>query len=107
MSDYPNRLIHKEDRDRMVRAFRAAMKGATGNDVQFRIERKDGGIIWAAMSWQPIYDVKGNSLGHRESIRDITARIKAEQALEKAEQEKEKQIQVLRAIIEKHGIKEQ
>ncbi|MHC4112137.1 MAG: PAS domain-containing protein, partial [Planctomycetota bacterium] len=37
MSDYPNRLIHKEDRDRMVRAFRAAMKGATGNDVQFRI----------------------------------------------------------------------
>jgi PAS domain S-box-containing protein len=90
----------------MSRAFRAAMKGTTGNDVQFRIERKDGGIIWAAMSWQPIYDDKGNSLGHRESIRDITARIKAEQALEKAEQEQEKQIQALRAILDKHGIKE-
>ena len=106
MSDYPNPLIHKEDRDRMGRAFRAAMKGGTGNDVQFRIERKDGGIIWAAMSWQPIYDDKGNSLGHRESIRDITARIEAEQALEKAEHEKEKQIQALRAILDKHGIKE-
>ena len=106
MSDYPTSLIHKEDRDRMGRAFRAAMKGGTGNDVQFRIERKDGGIIWAAMSWQPIYDDKGNSLGHRESIRDITARIQAEQALEKAEHEKEKQIQALRAILDKHGIKE-
>jgi PAS domain S-box-containing protein len=75
----------------MGRAFRSALKGSTGNDVQFRIERKDGKIIWAAMSWQPIYDDKGNSLGHRESIRDITARKEAEQALEKAEQEKKKE----------------
>ncbi len=106
MSDYPTPVVYEEDRDRMGRAFRAAMKGGTGNDVQFRIERKDGGIIWAAMSWQPIYDDKGNSLGHRQSIRDISARIKAEQALEKAEQEQEKEIQALRAIIKKHGIKE-
>ena len=106
MSNYPTPLIHKEDRDRMGRAFRAAMKGGTGNDVQFRLERKDGGIIWAAMSWQPIYDEKGNSLGHRQSIRDITARIKAEQALEKAEHEMEKEIQALRTIIDKHGLKD-
>jgi hypothetical protein len=45
-----------------------------------------------AISWQPIYDDKGNSLGHRESIRDITARKEAEQALEKAEQEKETEL---------------
>jgi PAS domain S-box-containing protein len=88
MSDYPASVIYEEDRERMGRAFRSALKGSTGNDVQFRIERKDGKIIWAAMSWQPIYDDKGNSLGHRESIRDITARKEAEQALEKAEQEK-------------------
>ena len=43
-----------------------------------------GKIVWAAMSWQPIYDNKGVSLGHRESIRDITARKEAEGALEKA-----------------------
>ncbi len=91
MSDYPTSVIYEEDRERMGRAFRSALKGSTGNDVQFRIERKDGKIIWAAMSWQPIYDVKGNSLGHRESIRDITTRKEAEQALEKAEQEKKKE----------------
>jgi PAS domain S-box-containing protein len=84
MQDFPAPVIYKEDRDRIMRAFRTACKGSTGNDVQFRIVRKDGKVIWAAMSWQPIYDDKGKSLGHRESIRDITERIKAQQALEKA-----------------------
>ena len=106
MSDYPIPLVYTEDRDRMGRAFRSALKGGTGNDVQFRIERKNGRIIWVAISWQPIYDEKGNSLGHRESIRDITDRIKAEQALEKAEHEMEKEIQTLKAILDKHGLKE-
>ena len=50
MSDYPTPLIHEEDRDRMTRAFQKALKGSTGNDVQFRLERKDGKILWAAMS---------------------------------------------------------
>ena len=92
MSDYPTPVVYEEDRDRMDRAYRSALKGSTGNDVEFRIERKDGEIIWAAISWQPIYDDKGNSLGHRESIRDITACKEAEQALEKAEQEKETEL---------------
>jgi len=91
MSDYPTSIVYEEDRDRMDRAFRSALEGSTGNDVQFRIERRDGKIIWAEMSWQPIYDDKGNSLGHRESIRDITARKEAEQAMEKAEREKKKE----------------
>ena len=91
MSDYPTSIVYEEDRERIGRAFRSALKGSTGNDVQFRIERKNGKIIWAEMSWQPIYDDKGNSLGHRESIRDITARKEAEQALEKAEQEEKKE----------------
>jgi PAS domain S-box-containing protein len=84
MSNYPDSIVYEQDRNRIERAFRSALKGSTGNDVQFRIVRKDGKIIWAEMSWQPIYDDEGNSLGHRESIRDITARKEAEHALEKA-----------------------
>ena len=83
MSDYPASVVYEKDRDRMVKAFRSALNGSTGNDVQFRIARKEGTIIWAEMSWQPIYDDESNSLGHRQSIRDITARKEAEQALEK------------------------
>lgn len=88
MSDYPSPVIFEEDRDRIIRAFRKACDGSTGNDVQFRIVRKDGKIIWTAMSWQPIYNEKGKSLGHRESIRDITERIEAQQALERAKSQK-------------------
>jgi hypothetical protein len=88
MQDYPGSVVHEQDRDRIERAFRSALKGSTGNDVQFRITRKDGKAIWVEMSWQPIYDDSGNSLGHRESIRDITARKEAEDALEKAKVKK-------------------
>ncbi len=106
MSDYPAPLIHEEDRNRMTKAFQKALEGGTGNDVQFRLQRKDGKIIWATVSWQPIFDDKGNSLGHRQSIHDITALIEAEQALEKAENEMEEKVRKLKALLQKHGIKE-
>jgi len=106
MSDYPICLIYEEDRERMGRAFQSALEGSTGNDVEFRIERKDGKIIWVAMSWQPIYDDTGNSLGHRESIRDITIRKEAEQALEKAKKEKEAELEALKAFLGNEDIEQ-
>jgi len=99
MPDYPKPLVYEKDRDRIDRAFRSALGGSTGNDVQFRIQRKDGRIIWAEMSWQPIYDEEQKSLGHRESIRDVTARKDAENALQKAEQEKEKILDSLAELV--------
>jgi PAS domain S-box-containing protein len=89
MADYPMPLVCEEDKRRVKRAFNSALKGSTGNDVQFRLQPKDGEPIWVEMSWQPIYDEKHISLGHRESVRDITARKHAEEALKKAEHEKE------------------
>ena len=84
LKDYPASVVYEEDRDRIVRAFRSAVHGSTGNDIEFRIVRKDGKIIWVAMSWQPIYDTHGHTLGHRESIRDISERKKAQLELEQA-----------------------
>jgi PAS domain S-box-containing protein len=86
---YAPGLVHPGDRDRIHKAYQAGLRGGSGNDVQFRLLRKDGGIVWVEMSWQPICDSDGNSLGHRQSIRDITARKAAERALERAEREKE------------------
>jgi PAS domain S-box-containing protein len=51
------------------------------------------------MSWQAIYDEEGKSLGHRESIRDVTARKEAENALQKAEQEKERILDSLAELV--------
>lgn len=88
MRDYPGPLVYEPDRERLMRAFRSAVDGSTGSE-QFRIRTKDGQVLWAEISWLPIYDEKGNPLGHRESIRDVTARKLAERAAELAEQEKE------------------
>lgn len=90
LPEYPGPLVYEEDRSRMARAFQSARNGSTGNDVEFRIARKDGKIIWVEMSWQPIYSDNGDPLGHRESIRDITARKQAEQALENAKVKSER-----------------
>jgi len=89
MPDYPMPIVYEEDRDRMGRAFKSALKGSSGNDVQFRLRRRDGKVIWAEMSWQPIYDEHHVSLGHRQSIHDVSARKQAEEALRRAEHDKE------------------
>jgi len=88
MPDYPAPLVLEADRERIMRAFRSALQGSTGNE-QFRMKHKEGRVLWAEISWQPIYDDRGNSLGHRQSIRDITARKLAEHAVQLAEREKE------------------
>ncbi|MHC4397905.1 MAG: PAS domain-containing protein, partial [Planctomycetota bacterium] len=79
MSDYPAPLIHEQDRQRMVRAFNLALEGNMGNEVPFRLIRKDGTVIWTEASWKPIYDKKNAFIGYRTSIRDITGRKRAEQ----------------------------
>jgi PAS domain S-box-containing protein len=88
MRDFPAPLVYEADRERIVRAFGAAVQGGSGNE-QFRLKHKDGRMLWVEITWQPIADEKGNSLGHRESIRDVTARKLAEQAAEVAEWEEE------------------
>jgi len=79
MSDFPELLIYEQDRQRMDKAFNLALEGNMGNEVQFRLIRKDRAIIWAEASWKPIYDKENAFIGYRASIRDITNRKRAEQ----------------------------
>ncbi len=90
MADYPLPLIHPEDRAGIADHLRAAAAGQSGNDIAFRILRKDGQIRWAAVSWQTLYDEAGLSLGYRTSIRDITGRKQVEEALRCAHTEAER-----------------
>lgn len=85
MDDFPMPLIYEPDKERMIQFFRDAVQGSDGDDIEFRVRRKDGSLRWAAVSWQAIYDDKGVSLGHRSSIRDITKRKQMEEALRESE----------------------
>ena len=84
MADYPLPLVHGEDRPLVARHLDAALAGQSANDVEFRVTRRDGGMIWAAVSYQPLRDDTGALLGVRTSVRDITERKHAEQEREVA-----------------------
>ncbi len=72
MADFPLPIVFGDDLDLVSRCHRRGLSGQTGQDQEFRIRRKDGRTIWVAMSWQPIFDDQGQSLGYRSSIRDIS-----------------------------------
>lgn len=90
MPDYPLPLIDPLDRDTIARLLREARQGSSGNDHTFRILRKDGSLCWAAVSWQPIRDDEGAPLGVRTSVRDITKRKSAEEAMRAAREKAER-----------------
>ncbi len=72
MINFPLPLVHASDRNLMARQHQQALAGETGQDLEFRIETRDGRVVWMALSWQPIFAEDGESLGYRSSVRDIT-----------------------------------
>jgi PAS domain S-box-containing protein len=86
MSDFPIPMIDETDLEKFKYHFSLAVGQASGNDVEFRIRCKDGSLKWMTASYQPIYDSKGNNIGHRSSVRDITDRKRTEEALRESEE---------------------
>lgn len=80
-TDFFQAIVDPEDLERILRSFDGAMRGTSGNDVEFRVRRKDGRRVWCAVSWQPIFGTDGLLLGHRSSIRDIERRKAVEEEL--------------------------
>ncbi|MBF0392770.1 MAG: PAS domain-containing protein [Alphaproteobacteria bacterium] len=80
MEDFPLPLIHPDERATVGARWREAPQGGSARDLEFRLLRKDGGVIRASVSWQPIRDGAG-PLGVRSSVRDITKRRLIEDAL--------------------------
>ncbi len=74
LPEYPLPLVHPDDRQRVQSLLAAAAEGASGNDVPFRIVRRDGRVVWVAISWQPVRGRDGQFEGYRSSVRDITER---------------------------------
>ena len=56
MANYPLPIVHREDRQRFVHE----LKQTHGNNVAFKIVRKDRSIGWAAISWQAIAGEDGD-----------------------------------------------
>lgn len=87
MDDFPLRSVHPEDRPRMRELFEGALRGSSGNDLEFRVCHRDGTTRWAAISWQPLVVERFGPPGYRTSVRDIDERKLVEERLRLAERE--------------------
>ncbi len=85
LPDAPLCLIDEADRPKIERARAAALRGETPGDVEFRMQCKDGSLKWETVSYQPMFDDRGENLGYRTSVRDITGKKAAEDRLLKSE----------------------
>ncbi len=83
MPDFPLPLIHPKDTARVAGELGEAQRGGRDDNKEFRFVCKDGTVRWGSVSWQPIFDRRGQPLGRRSSIRDITERKRAEESLRK------------------------
>ena len=67
MENYPFPLISEEDHPRLAGYLTQMAAGSTGNNIEFNVVHRDGSKRWVAMSWQPMIDANGRSLGFRVS----------------------------------------
>lgn len=82
--DFIRMAIAEEDRTKTSEKMQEAIAGGSGDNLEVRALRKNGSKFWASVSWRPILDSNGRSLGFRTSAQDITERKKAEEALRQA-----------------------
>jgi len=84
MPSYPLELVHEPDRAGLREVLARARASESGNHFEFRVLRKDGVVVWAAISWQPLFSASGENLGYRSSVRDINERKLLERQLHEA-----------------------
>ena len=72
MPDFISRIIAPDEPNDLAPKFNEAMRGGSGDGMEFQFVRKNGAKFWLSVSWQPIFDSNGNALGARASGRDIT-----------------------------------
>ena len=82
--DFPDFLIHPEDRVGVRERLVVGIRGERGQDFEFRVLRKDGTVIWVTSSWQAIHGESGENSGFRASVLENQGRKAAEIKLREA-----------------------
>jgi PAS domain S-box-containing protein len=73
-------IVHADDRQAVEKHLSEQLSPDRG-EMEFRIIRKDGRVIWIGHVCQAVIDKNGRYLGRRTSNRDITERKKAEKEI--------------------------
>ena len=74
-------IIHPEDRDRVIKAFRNHLEHRTPFDIEYRWLKKNGEYCWIRARGQAIWNEAGQAVRMAGSIADISQRKRREEIL--------------------------
>lgn len=74
-------IAHQQDKKVVLELMTKAFAGSTEHSQTWRLVRRDGGVRWVAMSWQPVRGEDGSFMGVRGSLRDVTQVMASQQEL--------------------------
>ena len=83
-TEIASHYVDPQGRDRFLAALQES--GGQVKDFCAEIRTKDGGSVFVATNSRALYDEKGEFLGVEGTIRDVTDRIRSEQALRESEE---------------------
>ncbi|MCP4694893.1 MAG: response regulator, partial [Desulfobacterales bacterium] len=92
-------IIHPEDRKRFQAHRDEIHKQEKSGALTFRVITRNGRTIWMEHGCQAVYGVGGAYLGQRCSNRDITEKMKAEEALRQEMEQREQAEQQLKILV--------
>lgn len=78
------RMVHPKDRDRIQGLRKRALSGRPPNDIEYRLG-KGKRVLWVSQRTFPIKDAEGRVKAVEGTLRDITERKQAEEALKESE----------------------
>ncbi len=94
MDDQIERVVHREDRERVERAFRTFDESGTGYEIEYRIVRPDGEVRHVREIGENIVDDAGRIVEQIGTVQDVTQLKCAEAALREAHDELEQRVRV-------------
>jgi PAS domain S-box-containing protein len=78
-------ILHPDDRDRIVRLAEACSKAGDAFDVEYRLIRRDGSVVWVHDHAIVVQRAEGSAVW-QGVIQDVTERKEAERALAEADE---------------------
>lgn len=85
LAEWQSRL-HPEDHDRVIMALDDHLKRHIPYDISYRLKTKDGSYRWYQARGEGLWDAQGRAYRMAGSLRDITERRLADEALRESEE---------------------
>ena len=97
--DLWNDRLHPDDRDWVLKVEEEARTKGEGIDIEYRMIRRDGSIVWLHDQAEVVRDASGRSSYFHGFLFDVTERKRAQEELAETEERIRRMLESVRAIV--------